>query len=111
MAEQQRPRARTREGVVVSSGMDKTIVVAVRRRVRFPRYRKYITVSKKFMAHDERNECGVGERVVISESRPLSKNKRWRLRAVLEKAKKDVAIVDPLAAEVEAEAEVEGSAS
>ena len=96
MAEQQRPRARTREGVVVSSAMDKTIVVAVRRRVRYPRYRKYITVSKKFMAHDERNECNVGDRVIISESRPLSKNKRWRLRQVLEKAKKDVAIVDPL---------------
>ena len=99
MAEQERPRARTREGVVVSSAMDKTIVVAVRRRVRYPRYRKYVTVSKKFMAHDERNECGVGDRVVISESRPLSKNKRWRLRSVLERAKKDVELVDPMAEE------------
>jgi small subunit ribosomal protein S17 len=99
MAEQERSRARTREGVVVSSAMNKTIVVAVRRRVRYPRYRKYVTISKKFMAHDERNECGVGDRVVISESRPLSKNKRWRLRQVLEKAKKEVAIVDPMAAE------------
>jgi small subunit ribosomal protein S17 len=99
MAEQQRPRARTREGVVVSSAMDKTIVVAVRRRVRYPRYRKYVTVSKKFMAHDERNECGVGDRVVISESRPLSKSKRWRLRSVLEKAKKEVELVDPMAEE------------
>jgi small subunit ribosomal protein S17 len=96
MAEQQRPRAHTREGVVVSSAMNKTIVVAVRRRVRYPRYRKYITVSKKFMAHDERNECSVGDRVVISEARPMSKNKRWRLRTVLEKAKKDVAVIlDP----------------
>jgi small subunit ribosomal protein S17 len=67
----------------------------VRRRVRYPRYRKYITISKKFMAHDERNECEVGDRVLISQSRPISKNKRWRLRAVLEKARKEVeAIVD-----------------
>jgi small subunit ribosomal protein S17 len=95
MAEQKRPRAHTREGVVVSSAMNKTIVVAVRRRVRYPRYRKYVTITKKFMAHDERNECGVGDRVVIRESRPLSKSKRWRLGQVLEKAKKDVAIVDP----------------
>jgi small subunit ribosomal protein S17 len=93
MPEQQRPRAHTREGVVVSSAMNKTIVVAVRRRVRYPRYRKYITLSKKFMAHDEKNECSVGDRVVIVEARPMSKNKRWRLRAVLEKAKRDVATI------------------
>ena len=102
MAEQVRPRARTREGVVVSAAMDKTIVVAVRRRVRYARYRKYVTVSKKFMAHDERNECATGDRVVICESRPLSKNKRWRLRAVLEKAKKDVATILDVVEEEEA---------
>jgi small subunit ribosomal protein S17 len=85
-----------REGVVVSNAMDKTIVVAVRRRVRYPRYRKYVTISKKFMAHDERNQCNVGDRVVIYEARPLSKNKRWRLHVILERAKKEVDIeLDP----------------
>jgi small subunit ribosomal protein S17 len=87
---EERPHDRTREGVVVSSAMDKTIVVAVRRRVRDSRYRKTVTVSKKFMAHDERNECSVGDRVVICESRPLSKRKRWRLRSIVERAVKDV---------------------
>ena len=97
MAEtEERPRDRTREGVVVSNAMDKTIVVAVRRRVRDPRYRKTVTVSKKFLAHDERNECNVGDRVVICESRPLSSRKRWRLRAVVERAVKDVPTVDAI---------------
>ena len=94
MAERERSRSRTREGVVVSTAMDKTIVVSVRRRVRYPRYRKTITLSKKFLAHDETNSCNVGDRVVIAESRPLSRRKRWRLRAVLERAVKDVALAD-----------------
>jgi small subunit ribosomal protein S17 len=89
----ERPRDRTREGVVVSSAMDKTIVVAVRRRVRDPRYRKTVTVSKKLMAHDERNEANVGDRVLICESRPISSRKRWRLRSIVERAVKDVPTV------------------
>jgi small subunit ribosomal protein S17 len=86
MEQQQRARAKTREGVVVSNAMDKTVVVAVKRTVRHPRYRKYLTMSKKYLAHDERNECGVGDRVVIAETRPLSKRKRWRLRTIVERA-------------------------
>ena len=99
MPERERARTRTREGVVVSSAMDKTIVVSVRRRVRYPRYRKTITLSKKMLAHDERNECNVGDRVVIAESRPMSKRKRWRLRTIVERAVKDVAVIDPLVPE------------
>ena len=94
MAETTRASTRTREGVVVSNAMDKTIVVAVRRRVRHPHYRKYVEVSKKFLAHDETNQCEVGDRVVICESRPLSRHKRWRLRRVVEKAVKDVPLAD-----------------
>jgi small subunit ribosomal protein S17 len=97
MAERERSRSRTREGVVVSTAMDKTIVVAVRRRVRYPRYRKTITLSKKLLAHDEMNTCSVGDRVVIAESRPLSKRKRWRLREVLERAAKQVDLADEVA--------------
>jgi small subunit ribosomal protein S17 len=94
MAELDRPRSRTREGVVVSSAMDKTIVVSVSRRVRYPRYRKTITLSKKFLAHDENNDCRVGDRVVIVESRPMSKRKRWRLRSIVERAQKDIALAE-----------------
>jgi len=94
MAERDRPRRRTREGVVVSSAMDKTIVVSVSRRVRYPRYRKTITLSKRFLAHDEKNECNVGDRVVICESRPLSKRKRWRLRSIVERAQAAITLAD-----------------
>ena len=90
MAETTRPRAKTREGVVVSTAMDKTIVVVVSRRIKHPQYRKYIRVNKKYAAHDEKNECNKGDRVVIAESRPLSKRKRWRLRTILERAVTDV---------------------
>ena len=65
--ERQRSRAKTREGVVVSSAMDKTVVVAVKRTVQHRRYHKYLTVSTKYLAHDERNECSVGDRVVIAD--------------------------------------------
>ncbi len=85
-----RPRAKTREGVVVSDAMNKTIVVVVNRRIQHPRYHKYIRVNKKYVVHDERNECGKGDRVVIAESRPLSKRKRWRLRTIVERAVRDV---------------------
>jgi small subunit ribosomal protein S17 len=74
-------------GVVSSSKMDKSISVSVEKRLKHPMYGKYIKKTKKFMAHDENNECNEGDIVRIIESRPLSKNKRWRLIEVVEKAK------------------------
>ncbi|MCA9727887.1 MAG: 30S ribosomal protein S17 [Candidatus Eisenbacteria bacterium] len=82
-----RPMRKTREGVVVSNKMDRTVVVAQKRRVPHPLYKRYITVTKKFYAHDEKNECGIGDTVRIMETRPLSKLKRWRVVSVLEKAR------------------------
>lgn len=76
-----------REGVVVSDKMDKTVVVAVQRLTRHPLYGRVIRITKKFKAHDEKNECGVGDRVRIVETRPLSKEKRWRVAEIVEKAK------------------------
>ena len=73
-------------GRVVSNRMDKTITVAVERKERHPFYGKYVTKSSKFMAHDEKNVCGVGDTVRIMETRPLSRRKRWRLVEILEKA-------------------------
>lgn len=78
---------KTRTGIVVSSSMDKTITVLFEKRVKHPVYKKYIKRSKKFKAHDENNECGVGDKVLIMETRPLSKTKNWRLVRVIEKAK------------------------
>ena len=78
---------KTRVGMVVSNKMRKTIVVAVERRVKDPLYKKYIRRTNKFMAHDENNECQIGDRVRITETRPLSKRKRWRLVAIVEKKK------------------------
>ena len=74
-------------GVVVSSKMDKTIAVKVERRLMHPLYGKFVKRSKKFFAHDEENTCNVGDLVRIMETRPLSKNKRWRLIEVMERAK------------------------
>ncbi len=74
-------------GEVVSDKMDKTVVVEVSRRIRHARYQKVMTKYKKFYAHDEKNEAGVGDKVRIIESRPLSKLKRWKLVQVLEKAR------------------------
>lgn len=83
-----RPNARkVREGLVVSTKMDKTVVVAVTDRVRHPRYRKTLQRTSKFYAHDETNDARVGDRVRIAETRPLSKLKRWRLLEVLERAR------------------------
>jgi small subunit ribosomal protein S17 len=76
-----------RVGVVVSNKMDKSIVVAVKRKVKHPIYGKFINKTKKFMAHDEENTCKIGDTVKISETRPLSKNKAWRLVEVIERAK------------------------
>ena len=78
---------KTRVGVVVSDKMDKTIVVAVKDSVQHPLYKKILKRTKKFKAHDENNEAGIGDTVQIMETRPLSKMKRWRLSKILEKAK------------------------
>jgi small subunit ribosomal protein S17 len=76
-----------RIGVVMSNKMTKSIVVRVERKLRHPMYGKFLTKSKNFMAHDENNDCTIGDKVRIMETRPLSKNKRWRLVEILEKAK------------------------
>ena len=78
---------KTRIGLVVSNKMTKTIVVTVERRVKHPIYGKFVKKTTKFHAHDEKNECTIGDMVRIMETRPLSKTKRWRLVEVLEKAK------------------------
>ena len=78
---------KTRVGLVVSDKMDKTIVVAVADRVKHPLYGKIIDRTYKLKAHDENNECHVGDRVKVMETRPLSKDKRWRLVEIIEKAK------------------------
>lgn len=78
---------KTRVGVVVSDKMDKTIVVAVKDSVQHPLYKKIVKRTVKFKAHDEKNECGVGDRVEIMETRPISADKRWRLVQIIEKAK------------------------
>jgi len=82
-----RNRRKLRQGVVVSTAGDKTCVVKVEDRKKHPLYGKMITQSKKFHAHDENNDCGVGDTVTIMETRPLSKLKRWRLIEIVEKAK------------------------
>jgi len=74
-------------GTVVSDKMDKTVVVMVETLVKHPLYGKYVKRRKKYMAHDENNECRVGDKVLIEETRPLSKRKRWRVKQILEKAK------------------------
>ena len=78
---------KTRIGVVTSNRMEKTITVAVERKVKHPIYGKFVKKTTKFHAHDEKNECAIGDTVRIMETRPLSKTKRWRLVEVVEKAK------------------------
>ncbi len=78
---------KTKTGVVSSNKMDKSITVVVERRLRHPIYGKFVKKTTKFMAHDDKNECHIGDTVKIMETRPLSKNKRWRLVEVLKKAK------------------------
>ena len=77
---------KTQVGVVVSDKMDKTVVVIVERTVLHPQFKKYIVRRKRVKAHDEQNLCRVGDRVLIEESRPLSRDKRWRVRQTIEKA-------------------------
>lgn len=83
---QERGNRKALTGIVVSDKMDKTVVVKVERLVRHPIYHKTVKRRSKFKAHDESNACGVGDKVLIIESRPLSRDKRWRVKEVLEKA-------------------------
>ena len=83
----QRNLRKERIGVVTSAAMNKSIVIVVERKIKHPIYGKFIKKSNKFMAHDEKDECGIGDTVRIMETRPLSKSKRWRLAEVIEKAK------------------------
>ena len=78
---------KVRVGIVVSDKMDKSVTVRIERRVKHPIYGKYVKKSTKFLVHDEKNECGEGDTVRIMETRPMSKQKRWRLVEVIEKAK------------------------
>lgn len=78
---------KVRQGLVVSNKMNKSIVVAVVRRVRHPLYKKYFNKTKKYMAHDETNDCNVGDTVRIVETRPVSAHKHWRVDSILERAK------------------------
>lgn len=84
---EQRGYRKTREGYVVSDKMNKTVVVEVEDRVKHPKYGKVMRRTKKYKAHDEQNACGVGDRVLLMETRPLSATKRWRVAEILEKAK------------------------
>src|SRR3954447_22499240 len=83
----ERGNRKVREGLVISDKMDKTVVVAVEDRVQHPLYGKTIRRTQKYKAHDEANSCGVGDRVLLMETRPLSATKRWRVVEILEKAK------------------------
>jgi small subunit ribosomal protein S17 len=83
----ERGRRKVREGLVVSDLMDKTVVVQVQRLVRHPLYKRVLRRTSRCTAHDEQNECSVGDRVRIAETKPLSKTKRWRVVSVVEKAK------------------------
>jgi small subunit ribosomal protein S17 len=83
----ERKNRKQRVGTVVSNRMQKSITVLVERKLKHPLYGKFVKMSKKFMAHDENNESGIGDKVLIMETRPLSKLKRWRLVQIIEKAK------------------------
>ena len=84
---EERNLRKTRIGIVVSDKMDKSIVVAVQDHVKHPLYKKVVKSTYKLKAHDEKNECGVGDKVKVMETRPLAKTKRWRLVQIVEKAK------------------------
>ena len=87
MSEARISSRKTRVGKVVSDKMDKTVVVAIRDNVKHPLYKKIIKRTVKFKAHDEENACGIGDKVMIMETRPLSRDKRWRVAQIIEKAK------------------------
>jgi small subunit ribosomal protein S17 len=86
-AVEERSTRKVREGLVVSDKMDKTVVVSVEDRVKHPLYGKVLRRTSKLKAHDEQNSCGIGDRVLIMETRPLSATKRWRVLSIIEKAK------------------------
>jgi small subunit ribosomal protein S17 len=81
-----RKTRKSRQGLVVSNKMDKTVVVAITSQVRHPQYGKFVRRTKKYVAHDETNQCGVGDTVRIVETRPLSRTKRWRVQSIVSKA-------------------------
>ena len=83
----ERNRRKTRVGVVTSDKMDKTVVVSVKDKIQHPLYKKIINNTIKLKAHDENNVCGIGDRVLVMETRPMSKDKRWRVVEIIEKAK------------------------
>ena len=85
MSEKSSPK-KTQQGAVISNGMDKSVVVLVERKVRHKLYGKYIRRRVKYMAHDPANKCNVGDTVLIEECRPLSKNKRWLVRTIVDRA-------------------------
>ncbi|MBF9251907.1 30S ribosomal protein S17 [Pontibacter sp. 172403-2] len=87
MNENERNLRKERSGKVVSNKMDKSITVLIESRMKHPMYGKFVSKSTKFMAHDEKNECNIGDYVRIQETRPLSKNKNWRLVEIIERAK------------------------
>ena len=87
MENEERNLRKTRVGLVVSNKMDKTIVVAIKERINHPLYKKTVNRTEKLKAHDEKNECGIGDTVMVAETRPLSKDKHWRLVQIVEKAK------------------------
>lgn len=84
---EERNNRKVREGLVTSNKMDKTIVVSVERRLKHAKYGKFLKRTTKLMAHDEKNDCNIGDKVRVMETRPLSKSKRWRLVEIIERAK------------------------
>ena len=84
---EERNDRKTRTGTVISNKMDKTVVIAIKENVTHPLYKKVVKRTVKMKVHDEKNECGVGDRIRVMETRPLSKEKRWRLVEIVEKAK------------------------
>lgn len=84
--EKERGQRKTRIGVVVSDKMEKTIVVSITRRYMHPKYKKYVKERARYQVHDPKDECKIGDRVLIEETRPLSKNKRWKVKEIVEKA-------------------------
>lgn len=83
----ERNSRKTKVGIVIKNKMQKSVVIAIERKVAHPIYKKYFKKTTKLMAHDEKNECGIGDTVKVMETRPLSKNKKWRVVEIIEKAK------------------------
>jgi small subunit ribosomal protein S17 len=105
-------RRKHREGVVVSNKMDKTVVVVVERLVRHPQYQKYLRQRARYKAHDEQNKCQIGDRVRLVETRPLSRDKRWAVRAILSRSEAladAIAIAEAEKAAAKAKAEAEAA--